>query len=54
MGVSFTSPGHLWAGQRRPHNHYITGDPADLTPIAYSALHRRQQAPVEDLFEGER
>ena len=45
MGVGLTSLGHLWTGRRRPHNHYVIGDPADTTPIAFSARHRRPQAP---------
>ena len=36
MGVGVTSLGHLWTGRRRPHNHYVIGDPAYTTPTAYS------------------
>ena len=36
MGVGLTSLGHPWTGRRRPHNHYVIGDPANKTSTAHS------------------
>jgi hypothetical protein len=46
MGVGLTSLGHPWTGQRRPHNHYVIGDPADTTPTAHSVGTAGRRAPT--------
>ena len=51
MGVGLTSLGHPWTGRRRPHNHYVIGDPADTTPTAHSVGTAGRRSPsTEDCW----
>ncbi len=46
MGAGLTSLGHPWTGRRRPHNHYVIGDPADTTPTAHSVGTAGRKSPL--------
>ena len=45
MGVGLTSLGHPLTGRKRPHNHYVIGDPADTTPTAHSVGTAGRRSP---------